>query len=75
MNKILKGILDRSYKNCFYRPGMFVSNVAQLIDNAYTVSEIYNDGNKAEVKIGDVCKIKLQLSGNTYIRDIDVEAL
>ena len=75
MNKILKSILDRSYKHCFYRSGIFISNIAQLIDNAYTVSETYNDGKKAEVMIGDICKINLQLTDTSYIRDINVEEL
>lgn len=75
MDKILNAILDRDFKNCFYRTGMFTNMVSELIGSTYLVEESYNDGNKAVVDIGDVCKVNIELSDTSYIRSIIVEAV
>ena len=73
MNKIIKGILDRDFKNCLYGTGMFEYKVSELINKEYEVKEIYNDTKNAVVDICGVCKVKLTLSDTSYIRNIEVE--
>ena len=73
MNKIIKGILDRDFKNCLYSKGIFEYKVSELINKEYEVKEIYNDTKNAVVDIGGVCKVKLTLSDTSYIRSINVE--
>ena len=73
MNKIIKGIFDRNFKNCLYAKGMFECIVSELINKEYDVKEIYNDTKNAVVDIGGVCKVKLTLSDTSYIQNIEVE--
>ena len=40
MNKIIKGILDRDFKNCLYSKGIFEYKVYELINKEYEVKEI-----------------------------------
>lgn len=72
MERIIKAFLDRDFKNCLYGSGMFTYKVSQLMNYMYSVKEVFKDTNKATINIGDICTIRLTLSDNGYIRNIEV---
>lgn len=72
MERIIKAFLDRDFKNCLYGSGMFAYKVSQLINDMYSVKEVYKDNNKAIINIGDICTVGLTLSDSSYIRNIEV---